>query len=305
MFVLYTCYSNGDDMKKYLLDFYEYLDGKGYSSNTVISYKKDLEQFAVYCKDIKVNAIDYAYIREYLHVLYSYSLSTKSISRHISSLKSFFKFLMFKDIINNNPMTLITNPKIEKKLPNYINYNDLDVILNIPNKDDILGLRNSLILEMLYSCGIRVSELINIKLSDIDFNNMRILINGKGNKQRYVLYGEICAQNINDYLSFSRIHLNKKDSPYLLLNKYGDKITDRAIRMIVNDVVVKSNLKIKVSPHTFRHTFATHLLNEGADLKIVQELLGHENIATTGIYTHVSKEHLKKVYLDAHPRARR
>lgn len=289
---------------KELDDFYKYLENKGYSNNTILSYQKDLNQFKDYYKNISIKKIDYNFIRSYLQFLHNKKYTNKSIARHISSLKSFFKYLTKTEVIKENPCLLISNPKIEKKLPNYINYNDLEVLFSIPDKNDVLGLRNLLILELLYSCGVRVSELVNIKLSDIDFSNDRILILGKGNKERYVLYGKVCSKLLNEYLNKSRSKLNK-DSDYLLLNKFGNKITDRAIRMIIDDIVKKSSLKLNISPHTLRHTFATHLLNEGADLKIVQELLGHENISTTGIYTHVSNEHLRKVYLDAHPRARR
>ena len=289
---------------KELDDFYKYLENKGYSNNTILSYQKDLNQFKDYCKNISIKKIDYNFIRSYLQFLHNKKYTNKSIARHISSLKSFFKYLTKTEVIKENPCLLISNPKIEKKLPNYINYNDLEVLFSIPDKNDVLGLRNLLILELLYSCGVRVSELVNIKLSDIDFSNDRILILGKGNKERFVLYGKVCSKLLNEYLNKSRSKLNK-DSDYLLLNKFGNKITDRAIRMIIDDIVKKSSLKLNISPHTLRHTFATHLLNEGADLKIVQELLGHENISTTGIYTHVSNEHLRKVYLDAHPRARR
>ena len=287
---------------KELDNFYKYLDAKGYSTNTISSYKKDLQQFNVYSKG-KFD-LDYNDIRSYLQFLHNKKYTNKSIARHISSLKSFYKYLNKNEIIKENPCLLISNPKIEKKLPNYINYNDLEILFTIPDKNDVLGLRNLLILELLYSTGIRVSELVNIKLSDIDFNNNRIYILGKGNKERYVLYGKICNDLLNEYLLNSRSKLNK-NSEFLLLNKFGNKITDRAIRMIIDDIVKKSSLKLNISPHTLRHTFATHLLNEGADLKIVQELLGHENIATTGIYTHVSNEHLRKVYLDAHPRAKK
>ena len=284
--------------------FYSYLDGKNYSPNTISSYKKDLEQFKSFCKNKSIESIDYQFIRAYLSFLYDKKYTSKSVSRHISSLKSFFKFLLRNEYINKNPMLLISTPKVEKKLPNYINYNDLETILSIPDRNTPLGLRNALILELLYSSGVRVSELVNIKLKDIDFNNNRILIFGKGSKERYVLYGSVCSKLLEEYLYKSRGVLTK-DSEYLLVNKFGNKITDRAIRMIIEDVIKQSCLKLKVSPHTFRHTFATHLLNEGADLKIVQELLGHENIATTGIYTHVSNEHLKEVYYKAHPRAKK
>lgn len=282
--------------------FLNYLKKKDYSLNTINAYRKDLTIFLKFSNN-KIN-VDYNFLRTYLQFLYNKKYSNKSISRNISSLKSFYKYLVKFDIIKDNPCLFINFPKTEKKLPNFINYNDLEVLFKAPDKSDTLGLRNLLILELLYSCGMRVSELVNIKLSDIDFNNNRIYILGKGKKERYVLYGEVCSNILNDYLINSRPVLNK-NSEYLLLNKFGNKITDRSIRMIIDDIVKKSCLKLNISPHTLRHTFATHLLNEGADLKIVQELLGHENISTTGIYTHVSNEHLRKVYLEAHPRARR
>ena len=289
-------------MKKDLNEFYKYLENKNYSSHTIASYKKDLNQFYTFAQN--TNKIDYNFIRKYLQFLYDKKYTSKSISRHISSLKSFFKYLTKIGKIKENPCLLISNPKITKKLPNYINYNDLEILFKVPDKSDVLGLRNLLILELLYSCGVRVSELVNIKLKDVDFDNNRILILGKGNKERYVLYGKVCCELLNEYLLKSRSKLNK-NSEYLLVNKFGNKITDRSIRMIIDDIIKKSGLKLNVSPHTFRHTFATHLLNEGADLKIVQELLGHENIATTGIYTHISNEHLRHIYLETHPRAKK
>ena len=292
-------------MKKELQDFYSYLEEREYSINTIQNYRKDLEQFYFYYNNKSIATIDYHDIRKYLQFLYDKKYTSRSISRHISSLKSFFKYLMKTEKIKNNPMLLISNPKLEKKLPNYINYKDLEILFSIPDQNDVLGLRNALILELLYSSGVRVSELVNIKLSDIDFENERILIIGKGNKERYVLYGEVCNRLLHKYIKESRNKLLKIDNDYLLLNKFGNKITDRAVRMIIDDIVKKSSLKLNVSPHTLRHTFATHLLNEGADLKLVQDLLGHANIATTGIYTHVSNEHLRKVYLDAHPRAKK
>lgn len=287
---------------KELDNFCEYLKGKGYSNYTISNYQKDLRLFLNFSNNI-IN-VDYSFMRTYLQFLHNKKYTNKSIARHISSLKSFYKYLTKNEIVKENPCLLISNPKIEKKLPNYVNYNDLEILFTIPDKNDVLGLRNLLILELLYSTGIRVSELVNIKLSDIDFSNNRIFILGKGNKERYVLYGKICNDLLTEYLEKSRKKLNK-NSDYLLLNKFGNKITDRAIRMIIDDIVKKSSLKLNISPHTLRHTFATHLLNEGADLKIVQELLGHENIATTGIYTHVSNEHLRRVYLNAHPRAKK
>lgn len=292
-------------MKEYLEEFYEYLENKQYSLYTINSYKKDLNQFLMFSKNKKLNSIDYQFIRAYLSFLYEKNYSAKSINRHISSLKSFFKYLNKMDIKKDNPMILVSGVKEEKRLPNYINYNDLEVLFTIPDKTEVLGLRNALILELLYSLGVRVSELVNIKITDIDFSNKRILINGKGSKERIVLYGSVCSDILDKYIKESRTKLLKEDNDYLLLNKYGNKITDRAIRMIIKDIVDKSCLKLKVSPHTLRHTFATHLLNEGADLKTVQQLLGHSSISTTGIYTHVSNERLRRTYLKSHPRAKK
>ena len=207
---------------------------------------------------------------------------------------------MMQNYIKENPMKLISNPKIPQKLPKYLNYNELEEILEIPNQSTFLGLRNALILELLYSTGVRVSELVNIKLSDIDLLNKKIIILGKGNKERIVLFGNKAYELIVKYL-------NKRDTDceYLFVNNNKNTLTDRGVRYIIDNIVKKSALKFKISPHTLRHTFATHLLNNGADLKSVQDLLGHESIATTGIYTHVSIEHLRKTYLDNHPRAKR
>jgi len=292
-------------MKKEIDSFLSYIENKGYSEHTKKSYQKDLLDFKCFCKEKTVKEITYPFIREYLSYLYGKKYTSRTISRHISALKSFFKYLMKEEMIKKNPMTLVSNPKLDKKLPNYINYQDLETLLSIPDKQDKLGLRNALILELLYSTGIRVSELVGIQIKDIDFSNERILVLGKGNKQRYVLFGEKCKKLLQLYLQESRPKLLKNNVDILLLNKNGTPLTDRGVRLIIDHIVSESALKLNVTPHTLRHTFATHLLNEGAELRMVQELLGHSNIATTGIYTHVSNEHLRKVYLDAHPRARK
>ena len=201
-------------------------------------------------------------------------------------------------------MTLVSNPKIEKKLPKIIYSNELDTILNIPDKTTKIGLRDALILELLYSTGVRVSELVNIKIDDINFNKKEIKIFGKGSKERIVLFGNKCLDLLEQYISKSRSELYSEYSDdYLLLSKTGRKINQREIRSIIDDVVTKAGLKIHISPHVLRHTFATDLLNNGADLRSVQELLGHESLSTTTIYTHISNERLRNVYLHAHPRA--
>ena len=216
----------------------------------------------------------------------------------MSSLKSYFKYLESEGIIKDNFMRLISNPKIEKTLPNYLNYDDLEKLLNYPDRSNKYGLRDAFILEMLYSSGVRVSELANMKLADIDFTERKILIFGKGSKERYVYYGSKCADLLDKYLK-----IDHRDSPYLLIGKRSEKLNEREIRAIVTETAKKAGLSVHVTPHTLRHTYATHLLNEGADLKSVGDLLGHESLSTTQIYTHVSNERLRQVYLSAHPRA--
>ena len=278
---------------------YEFLDylkfEKGFSDYTVKSYETDLKEFYDFALDKDINI---ELVREYLRKLYEDKYSNRSISRKVSSLKSYFKYLESEGIIKDNFMRLISNPKIEKTLPNYLNYDDLERLLNFPDRSNKYGLRDALILEMLYSSGVRVSELANMRLSDIDFNERKILIFGKGSKERYVYYGSKCANLLDKYLK-----IDHRDSPYLLIGKRKEKLNEREIRAIVTDTAKKAGISVHVTPHTLRHTYATHMLNEGADLKSVGDLLGHESLSTTQIYTHVSNERLRQVYLSAHPRA--
>ena len=296
-------------MEDRVVKFIEYIEfERSYSIHTVKNYELDLYEFIEYLKTEKINKldkVDYQVIRKYLSYLHNKDIKNKSISRKVSSLRSFFKYLKNNDYIKDNPTILISNPKLEKRLPKFLYYNDLDKILNNFNLESIYEIRDYFILELLYSTGIRVSELINIKLKDINKYNREIRILGKGNKERIVLYGKVCAEKMDFYLNESRVHLNKVGSEYLLLNKNGNKLTTRYIEDMVNRVCLRSGIKEKVTPHTLRHTFATHMLNEGADLKTVQELLGHSNLSATGIYTHVSNERLRQVYLNSHPRAKK
>ena len=223
---------------------------------------------------------------------------------HPSVNQGILKYLISENKINTNPMLLISNPKLDKKLPKFLYYEELEQILNIPDKSTPLGQRDSLILELLYSTGIRVSELINIKIKDINMNNRTIKILGKVNKERYVLFGSYLIEILNLYLKDGRIKLQKKETDYLILNHLGNKITDRGVREIINKIIKKGELDFNISPHVFRHTFATHMLENGAELRCVQELLGHENLSTTEIYTHVTNERLRSVYLSTHPRAK-
>ncbi len=295
-------------MKDVLNKFVIYLkDEKNYSDYTITNYSIDIEEFYVFLKKeniTRLQDVDYKMLRKYLNYMTENKYSNKTISRKLSSLRTFFKYLVKKEIINNNPMILISNPKEEKKLPKYLNYGEIEKILEIPNKETTLGLRNACILEILYSTGIRVSELVNLKIRDIDFYNKKIRVLGKGNKERIVLFGNRCEHLLERYIKESRAVLNKKKVEYLFLNNLGQNISVRSIENIIDKIEKEACLKFSISPHVFRHTFATHLLDNGADLNSVKELLGHENLNTTAIYTHVSNERLRKVYLDCHPRAR-
>ncbi len=295
-------------MRDEILDFIEELKfEKNYSDLTVNGYLKDLDLFLEYLCENNIksyNDVTYQDIRLYVNYLYDLNYNNKTISRHISSLKSFFKYLKINNVINDNPLTLISNPKLEKKLPKFLNFEDLDKLLNAFDNNNYIGLRNSLILEMLYSTGMRVSEIVSIKLKDISFNNRSIKILGKGNKERIVYFGTKCGNLIDNYLKHSYNKLNLNNLDYLFLSKTGKKINDREIRTIVDEAASIANIKTKISPHVLRHTFATHMLSEGADLRSVQELLGHENLSTTQIYTHLTNEKIRNVYLNSHPRAK-
>ncbi len=288
------------EVKKFL-DYLE-LERK-FSANTVLNYEIDLKEFVDFIVSKDLNEIEIKDIRRYLEYLNEQKYHVSSISRKVSSLKSFFKYLKAEKMIDNNPMALISNPKKEKKLPVFLNYQDLDKLLNTPDLNTGVGQRDALILEMLYSTGIRVSELANLKLKDINFGEHKILILGKGNKERYVYYGTKCQKLLDKYLSDGRTMYPA--SAYLFSNKHGNKLNERMIRMIVDECGRKAQLNVHVTPHVLRHTYATHMLNEGADLKSVGDLLGHENLSTTQIYTHVSNERLRKVYLSSHPRAKK
>lgn len=279
-------------------DFTNFVKSKNYSENTIVSYLSDLYYFYEYInKDlIKVTEND---IREYLVFLNDKKDKASSIRRKISTFKSFYKFLYLNNYINKKdyPLVKISYPKQEKKLPKFIYYNDLLDILEESTKDSD-GVRDRLIIEMLYATGVRVSELINIKYEDIDFNNRRIVVCGKGNKERIVYYGEYAEEVLKEYMSTHE----KNKQGYVFTNSHNEQITDRGIRYIIDNIMKRLSVKVHVTPHVLRHTFATDMLNNGCDIKIVQELLGHASLRTTEVYTHVTNERLKEVYYNCFPR---
>lgn len=274
---------------------------KTYSKYTVLNYAHDLSSFEQFLKREKITFenVQYQDIRSYLVFLHRHSYSNRTICRNISVLRTFFRYLNREKIREDNPMELISNPKEIKKLPKFLYPNDLEKLLETPNREDPKECRDALILELLYATGVRVSELVSIKKKDLHLSEKTIKILGKGNKERYVFYGKRAEELLEKYM-----REQKEEQEYLFSEK-DHPLTTNDIRKIINRYEKKAGIKMHVTPHMFRHTFATDLLNEGAELLTVKELLGHENLSTTSIYTHISSEKLRQVYRSAHPRAKK
>ncbi len=296
-------------MEKEINNFIEYLKyQRNYSDFTCNNYKKDLNEYNSFILSNKINYknMDYNEAKEYVIYLNKKNDAKSTISRKLSSLRTFYKYLVLNNKVESNPFLLVSSPKKEKRIPKFINYNNMEEILNVPNIKTKEGQRERVILEVLYASGVRVSELVNIKLKDIDFSNKNILIFGKGSKERLVSFGDYALEYINLYLKEGRnLLLDGVKSDYLIVGKKSEKLTTRRVEQIVDDIIKRTSIKLNITPHMFRHTFATHLLDNGCDLLVVQELLGHASLSSTEIYTHVSNEHLREVYLKCHPRNKR
>lgn len=293
---------------KNLEEFLRYLEvEKNYSTYTINNYQLDIEQFMIYCDDneIKYSNITYLEARTYLNYLYNTKgEKASSVSRKISSIRTFYRYLANHNI-ENYSFHLLRLPKKGQRLPKFLEYNELEEIFKVPNLDTPIGKRDALILEMLYATGMRVGELVNIKIDDINHSNMTIKILGKGNKERIAYYNKITEKRLNDYLNNGRLELLKKPNDYLFLNHLGGRLTTRGVELILDKTIKETSLSKHLTPHMLRHSFATHLLNEGCDLLSVQELLGHASLSATNIYTHVTNDRIKDVYLRTHPRARK
>ena len=271
-----------------------------YPDNTVNSYLSDITIFKEYLSSLKINylKVDKDIIREYLKVLGNSNYKSSSINRILSSLKNYYDYLEYKHLIEYNPLKDLNRPKKEKRLPNFINNNDYEKIIKKSlERTDFIGRRNTLLLELLYSSGIRISEALNIKIKDINMGDKSIRILGKGSKMRIVYFGEYAKEYLEEYLKVRNSSLE-----YLFLNKNNTLLTRRGAEYIISNLVKNSLLKKKVTPHTFRHSYATEMLNNGADIRSVQELLGHSSLSTTGIYTHVTNEVVRREYLKAFKR---
>lgn len=294
--------------------FLEYLaQQKHYSRHTISNYQRDILKFITYwVKENNLSAsavipnVDVEAIRNYLAHLTKAGFAKKSIARFIAANKSFWHFMTKENFIKTNPWLRISNPKLEHKIPNFLTIAEINKLIQTiqQNKNELLRKRDSAIYELLYATGIRVSELVNIKLSDLDLESSELLIFGKGQKERIVILGSHAKKAVEYYIKQIRPQLSGgKQTNLLFLNKSGTKITQRSIERNLVAYARKAGLDKKITPHTIRHSFATHLLDGGADLRTLQELLGHSSLATTQIYTHVTKDRIKKVFDQFHPRA--
>ena len=293
---------------KYIEKYLEYLRVvKKYSEKTIISYYDDLILYNEFLGNKFINILDINYdtVKEYMKYLYSLNIGKSSISRKLSSIRGLYNYLLREDLVKDNYFNKISNPKKDNYLPKFLKDDELNKLFSVCKYDTAINQRNSVIIELLYATGIRVSELFNIRLSDIDLNERIIKVLGKGSKERIVIFNNHTKKAIDIYLNDGYHIFNKVNSGYLILNKDGNKLSERYVRNIINKLVINAGLDIKISPHTFRHTFATDMLEDGSDLMTVKELLGHESLNTTSIYTHVTNEQIRKVYDMAHPRAKK
>ena len=283
---------------------------KRYSDHTILNYKNDLLIWMEFCKKkgIDFDKITYQDVRLFLNDCYQRKLARRSVSRQFSAIKMFYRYLLSENLVEVNPISLVKIGKKVKQLPKFLYEDELDALFASIDVDDVLGCRNYALLELLYATGIRVSECCNLSLRQLDFEEGgMLLVHGKGGKSRYIPLGEFAIFAVRKYLDWARPQLLLKsnlESDVLFLNNRGLPLTERGVRDILTRLTKQASENIKLAPHIIRHSFATHLLDNGADLRSVQELLGHENLSSTQIYTHVSKERLKAVYEVSHPRAK-
>jgi len=287
-------------------------DEKGYSHHTVGSYRRDLLQFAAAAgSEIEVGSVDTAVIRNYVYNLNIRNKSS-SVARKLSALRSFFKFLEREKVIQHNPMISISMPKLEQHIPVFLSVDEVFALLEAPVAGDLFAARDRAILELLYSTGMRVSELVSCNMASLDFDNGMVMVKGKGNRQRIIPFGTQAVKSLRAYfveredLLRKRLQQGKKfDRESLFLNSRGTRLTARSVERMISDYGRKAGLDKPVTPHVLRHSFATHLLEMGADMRSVQELLGHASLSTTQKYTHLDMVHLMRVYDKAHPKARK
>lgn len=298
---------NLDKLANQYLEYLQYQ--RHYSIKTIESYNRQIKHFICFLNQEAIedyNDVSYLMLLGYLTKLYEENLAKTSINHKLSALRSFFNYLLKEELIADNPFLLIESQKTIQRNPDFLFLEEMiDLLESIETKDD-LGIRNKAMLELMYASGLRCSEVVNLQISNIDLDQMILLIHGKGNKDRYVPFHEYARDWLIRYIEDARTNLMIKNEghSFVFVNKFGNPLTNRGVEDIVDRVTRQYDSTKKIHPHTIRHSFATHLLNAGADIRTVQELLGHENLATTQIYTHITKDHLKEVYLNAHPRSK-
>jgi integrase/recombinase XerC len=296
------------DMERLLEQFLTYLQaGRSVSPYTVKNYGNDIGQFLNYCRARGVSSleqVDRSLLRSYLAQLDEAGYVKASIARRVAELRSFGNFLVREEVLESNPFRMVSAPRIPKRLPRYLTVAEVEVLLAAPDTSTPLGLRDRAIIEVLYAAGLRVSELAGLDVADVDLAQGQARVRGKGGKERIGLLGRAAVRAVRAYLEGGRpALLGQRSTNALWLNHRGGRLTVRGVTLVLSKTGERAGIRTRVHPHVLRHSFATHLLDGGADLRVVQELLGHANLATTQIYTHVSQSRAREVYMRAHPRA--
>jgi len=295
-------------MEELLKKYVEHLElERSISPLTVRNYTSDIQGFLDFLDNNRVDSLDKvsrSTMRLYLGYLHEQGIARASISRKLSALRSFYRYLARENLVDTEPLSTLSSPKLEKRLPTFLTHEEMARLIEAPDASTPQGLRDRAILELLYAAGLRVSEIVSLDLNDIDLDSRQIVVWGKGSKERMVLMGRPAAEALRLYLNLSRIKLEGKAyTQALFLNRFGDRIVVRRIQHIVKKYARQAVLEMRVFPHIMRHTFATHLLDGGADLRVVQDLLGHARLSSTQVYTHVSQSQIRRSYLAAHPRS--
>ena len=279
---------------------------KGLTYNTILSYQMDLDKFSAFLEkgQLAIVDVDRSVVIDFLNSLHRRGLDSRSISRALVTLRNFFQFLVFEETLNKNPCEDIESPKVWKSLPKILSIEEVDLLLSQPNLSTTRGMRDRAMIEVLYATGLRVSELVSLRLRELSLDLGYLTCVGKGSKMRVVPLGRSALQHLESYLKSARIQILKgKASDFVFVNRQGGQLTRQGFWKLIRDYGRKANMRIELKPHLLRHSFATHLLQRGADLRSVQLMLGHADISTTQIYTHIVKERLKNLYLQHHPRA--
>ncbi len=295
-------------MERLLKEFIYFLSvEKGLSSNTLESYQRDLRKFFLFLRGKNINEIvkiSRIIITDFLMEQREKGLAPSTLTRNLASIRSFYQFLLKEQIITENPAVELETPRAEKKLPKVLSFNEIELLLEQPETKNAIGLRDKAMLELLYATGIRVSELVSLNVNEVNLKMGFLKCDGKGNKERMIPLGSVAIRSIQEYLQNSRPKiLKQKEEKALFVNQQGTRLTRQGFWKILKKYALKAGIETDITPHTLRHSFATHLLENGADLRSVQEMLGHADIATTQIYTHVARRKIKEIYNQTHPRA--